>query len=161
MPEIDSSVKAITDSLRKLDALLDQDEFSGTQGITIYEQIYRSLLNPSNSNLVNSKGELIGIGHGIAMIPGTEKLPCEETLLVCLFPVFHDLGEEYPNDILELRMTHARAYMDACPSLRNIIFYGPVWDSILWKMHRDSFSNCTVYLKLFFSDYTRLKHKKR
>jgi len=155
MPEIDSSVKIVMDGLSELDDLLDGNEFSGTQG-TIYEKIYQWLRNP-NIRIVDSYGSETGTGHRTVMIPGKEDLPCAETLLVNLFPVFHDLGEEYPNDLMELRINQARRYVEACPSLRNIIFYGPVWDSILWKMHKDSFSKCNVYLKLFFSVYTRLK----
>lgn len=159
MPEIDLSVKIVMSGLSELDDLLDRDEFSGTQG-TIYEEIYQWLRNP-NFLFVDAYGSESGTGHRTVMIPGKEDLPCAETLLVDLFPDFHDLDEEYPNGIMELRMYQARRYLEACPSLRNIIFYGPVWDFVIWKMHRDSFYRCNVYLKLFFADYTRLKHKKR
>ncbi len=162
MPEIDSTIKAIMDVLGKLDSLMEDeyDEFSDNQSSTIYEKIYRRLLNSVDENFVDIEGRVIGI-RGIALIPGTNPLSCEPTLLVCLFPVFHQLGESYPNDIMELRLNQTRRYLDACPSVKNVIFYGPVWDSALWKMHRDSFSRCNFYLKLFFTVYTRLKQKKR
>ncbi len=162
MPEIDSNVKAIMDILGKLDSLMEDEfgELSDSQNSSIYEQIYRRLLNSSDENFVDLDGRRIGVGRGIALIPGTSPLSCEATLLVCLFPVFHQLGERFPNDVLELRLNQTRKYLDLCPSVNNVIFYGPVWDSALWKMHRDSFFRHNFYLKLFFTVYTKLKQKR-
>lgn len=163
MPEMDSSVRALMGCLGGFDEILDHDIFSGSPG-SVYEEIYMRLLE-SDCKDSNSHATASGTGHGFSIIPGNEEHPCTETLVVFLFPVFRDFhrhlyrdsGQEYQNHTMEIRMYQARKYAEACPSLRNIIFYGPEWDSVIWKIHKDNFSKYNVYLKLFFSAGTTLK----
>ena len=96
-------------------------------------------------------------GDGVVVIPGIHNVSCQKTLLVCMFPLYGALGERYPDDVLEIRLSQARKYVEACPSTANVIFYGLAWDSALWRIHRDSSVNCNSFLKLFMAIYTRLK----
>ena len=160
MAKIDLTVKSIMGTLTNLDSSIEDeydrldeyDRFSEHEENSTYKRIYNEL-----SASINMVGYISG---GIALIPG-DRFSCEPTLLVCLFPVFNKLGEDYPNNILELRLTQTWEYLNACPFVKNVIFYGPVWDSTLWKMYRSRFLRVNFYLKLFFTVYTVLKHKRK
>lgn len=159
MAELNPSVKTIMDILGKLDEYLDgeSDANSNLEFPPVYEQIYRKIV----SEVTEQNGDISrrnnGLGKGIAVLPGTRIVTCQETLLICMFPIYNGLGESYPNDVPELRLNEAIKYVEKCPTAKNVIFYGPVWDSILWKIHKESFSNCNSFLKLFFTVYTKLK----
>lgn len=159
MTELDSSVKTIMEILGKLDELLEDESELNTdlEFPSIFEQIYRRVVSAESRGSIYHPGRSEVSGTRIAVIPGTNAIACMETLLVCIFPVFHGLGERYPNNVAELRLNEARKYVETCPNTKNVIFYGPVWDSTLWKMHKSSFANCNTFLKLFFTVYSKLK----
>jgi hypothetical protein len=153
MTRLEDSVKTVMDILGDLDRVFD-DEFASinepAQG-SIYTDIYGKILESLSDHIGDERDD------GIAVIPGTSIVGCRETLLVCLFPVYGALGERYPDDVLELRLNQAVKYIKTCPGARNVVFYGPLWDSALWKIHRESFKSCNAYLKLFLAAYTTLK----
>ena len=158
MPRLDHSVKSVMDVLGEIDRYLEDESewLDSPQGSSIYESIYQRIVNGYFPGF-DSGDSAVGTGDGVVVIPGTHTVPCQKTLLVCMFPVYGTLGERYPDDVLEIRLSQARKYVEACPCPINIIFFGPVWDSALWRIHRDSFVNCNSFLKLFLAVYTRLK----
>ena len=178
MAKIDLTVKSIMGTLTNLDSSIEDEydkldeynRFSEHEENSTYKRIYNELsasIRDQNgfrkldgNGIINPKTGRPDISGGIALIPG-DRFSCEPTLLVFLFPVFNKLGESYPNNILDLRLNQTWEYLDACPSVKNVIFYGPVWDSTLWKMYRDRFLKINCYLKLFFTVYTVLKHKRK
>ena len=152
MSELDSTVKSIMDVLGDLDELFDENDFDKMEGRdeTIWQALHRRILR----ELSFVDGDL---SNHISLIPGTHPIQCHETLLVCMFPVYNRLGETFPNDVPELRLNDARKYLELCPGTKNVIFYGPLWDSALWNMHKAYFRRCDSFLKLIQVVYTRLR----
>lgn len=153
MSELDTTVKDLMEKLRKLDSLLEEGGLENTNdlGESIYTGLYRKLT--SELYVPDTQGH----GMKIAIIPGRDRVPCLETLLVCLFPVYNDLGESFPDNLIELRFMQAKQFIESCPDTRNVVFYGPVWNSVLWKFHKPYFAARNVYLKPFFVVYTSVR----
>ena len=158
MPRLDYSVKSVMDVLGDIDRYLDDESerLYDLEGPSVYETVYRRIINGDVPGY-DSGWTPARTGDGVVVIPGIHNVSCQKTLLVCMFPLYGALGERYPDDVLEIRLSQARKYVEACPSTANVIFYGLAWDSALWRIHRDSSVNCNSFLKLFMAIYTRLK----